>query len=251
MDHVLNSALVAGVLFGAILVAIEIGYRLGLRQRQANKELGVIDGAIFALLGLLIAFTFSGAAERFEQRRALIVTEANAIGTAYLRLNLVAGAQRIELQDRFRRYLDARLAAYRALPDVEMAMKEIAVANGMQQEIWDTAIAATEEAQSARMLLLPAINDMIDITTTRLMATRRHPPPAIFGLLFALSLVSALLAGRAMASSAGRSLLHTFLYAFVMAGAVYVIVDMEYPRFGLIRVDSFDSVLVDVRKSMK
>jgi hypothetical protein len=54
-----------------------------------------------------------------------------------------------------------------------------------------------------------------------------------------------------MASSAGRSLLHTFLYAFVMAGAVYVIVDMEYPRFGLIRVDSFDSVLVDVRKSMK
>lgn len=253
MDHVLNSVVVAVVLFGAMLFAIEIGYQWGMRKRGQveAKDTGVIDTAIFALLGLLVAFTFSGAAERFDKRRVLIVEEANAIGTAYLRLSLIPLLARDDLKDRFRRYIDTRLAAYRALPDVSAAMGDIAAANQMQQDIWDRAVAATVDSQSARMLLLPAINDMIDITTTRLTALRSHPPRLIYWLLFALALVSALLAGRAMASSDGRPWTHAFLYAFAMAGAVSVIVDMEYPRFGLIRVDAFDSALVDVREGMK
>ena len=101
------------------------------------------------------------------------------------------------------------------------------------------------------MLLLPALNDMFDITTTRTMALQTHPPLIIFVLLVSLAFLSALLAGYAMAGSKGRNWVHMTAFAFTLAGAVYVIVDMEYPRFGLIRVDAFDQVLVDLRQSMQ
>jgi hypothetical protein len=252
MELLLNSVLFAFALLVGMLVCMEIGVRLRAREvrREESKDTGVVEAAIFALLGLLIAFTFSGAADRFDKRRALIVDEANAIGTAYLRLSLLASPAREKMRAQFRRYLDERLAAYRALPDLDAAFKHLAAANVVQQEIWDQSVSATEGNQSARMLLLPAINEMFDIASTRTTAARSHPPNVIFGLLFGLALVSALLAGRAMATDGKRPLLHAVLYSFAMAGAVFVILDMEFPRFGFIRLDRFDYVLVDVRNSM-
>jgi hypothetical protein len=90
-----------------------------------------------------------------------------------------------------------------------------------------------------------------DITTTRTMATKMHPPFVIFVLLFGLALTGALPAGHGMGSSKSRSWVHMVGFAAAMALALYVIVDIEYPRQGLIRVDSFDEVLVDVRETMK
>jgi hypothetical protein len=101
------------------------------------------------------------------------------------------------------------------------------------------------------MLLLPALNAMIDITTTRTMATQIHPPAIIFVMLFGLGLASALLAGYGMASAKSRSWPHMLGFAAAMAVTVYVILDLEYPRFGFIRVDAFDQALVDLRESMR
>ena len=84
----------------------------------ARAGAGVVDGAVFGLLGLLVAFTFSGAATRFDARRQLVVEEANAIGAAYLRLDVLPAAAQPALRARFREYLDSRLAAYRAVPDM-------------------------------------------------------------------------------------------------------------------------------------
>jgi hypothetical protein len=106
-------------------------------------------------------------------------------------------------------------------------------------------------APAAPMLLLPALNAMIDITTTRTMAMQIHPPMVIFVMLFGLALAGSLLVGYAMAASKARSWLHMFGFAFVMAAAIYVILDIEYPRFGFIRVDAFDQALVELRESMK
>ena len=78
-----------------------------------------------------------------------------------------------------------------------------------------------------------------------------HPPKIIFGLLFGLALLSALLAGYRMTSARTRDWLRMVAYAFTLAGAVYVILDIEYPRFGLIRVDAFDRALVELRESMR
>ena len=101
------------------------------------------------------------------------------------------------------------------------------------------------------MLLLPALNAMIDITTTRTMATQMHPPMVIFALLFGLALASSLLVGYGMAGSKARHWLHMLGLAFAMSVSVYVILDIEYPRLGLIRVDAFDQALVELRESMK
>lgn len=256
MQFTLTAVLISSGLFAAMLVLLDLGRRIGERRlvREgdgAGAGLGVVEGAVFALLGLLIAFTFSGAASRLDDRRKLIVEEANAIGTAYLRIDLLPAAAQDDMRDRFRRYLDARLAAYRALPDMQAAQAHLDSAGALQQEIWTRAVADTGESSSARMLLLPALNDMFDITTTRTLAAQSHPPPVVFGLLFVFALFAALLAGNAMAGSKSRRWLHSVTFAFALAGSVYVIIDMEYPRLGVIRVDDFDHVLVELRQGMK
>jgi hypothetical protein len=215
---------------------------------------GVVDGAVFALLGLLIAFTFSGAASRFDTRRQLIVEETNDIGTAYLRLDLLPVDAQPKLREQFRKYVDARLELFRKLPDIAAATAEHVKATKLQGEIWREAVAASVgpgRHGDARGVLLPALNAMIDITTTRIMAMQIHPPTVIFALLFGLTLASSLLVGYGMAGSKKRNWLHTLVLAFVMAASVFVILDIEYPRLGFIRVDAFDRALMELRESMK
>ena len=103
---------------------------------------------------------------------------------------------------------------------------------------------------STTMLLLPALNQMFDITTTRTMATKIDPPMAIIAMLFGLELACGLLAGYSMARSRSPRWTHMIAFAVVMTAAVYVILDIEYPRLGLIRVDDFDQALVALRTSM-
>lgn len=237
--------LFALALFLALLLFLEIGRRLGIRRMArdpagARVPLSAVEGAVFALLGLLIAFTFSGAASRFDHRRHLVSEEANAIGTAYLRLDLLQGQSRERLRADFKRYVETRLAAHAKLPDVEAAWKEFGKAMVIQDEIWKRAVVACREegSQPATMLLLPALNQMIDITATRVTATMTHPPLLIFGMLGALALVSALVAGYAMAGGRKPSWMHAIGFAFIMAATIYVILDLEVPNLGLVRLDA-------------
>jgi hypothetical protein len=243
----------AGALFLGLLAAQEIGRRLGIRHRQqASKDVaegGVVDGAVFGLLGLLIAFTFSGAAARFEDRSKLVAEEANTIGTAYLRLNLLPPDTQPDLRDYFRRYLDSRLAFYSVLPDIDRAKSELEVSTKLQNQIWTKSIAAAAGSQPATMLLLPSLNEMFDIVTTRTAAALRHPPEIIFVMLCILALFGGVLAGYAVAGKE-RSRVHTIVFALTLSGAVYVILDIEYPRLGFIRLDHADRVLVELRESM-
>jgi hypothetical protein len=252
MMFISDASLVAFGLFVALMFFFEVGHRIGVRRIDEDaSNAGVLDGAIFALLGLLIAFTFSGATTRFDERRQLILEEANNISTAYARLDLLPVAAQPQVRELFRRYVDTRLAAYRALPDIKAAQAELDRASVLQAELWTASVAAASGSQSATMLLLPAINAVGDIASTRTAAGRMHPPLMIFALLLGLAMLSALIAGRSMASRSGRRWLHTVIYAIALAGAVYVIVDIEFPRFGLIRVDDFDHLLVEVRHAMK
>ena len=241
-----------GVFLGMLLF-LEVGRRLAIRRRAPAAEGRVIEGAVFGLLGLLVAFTFSGAATRFDTRRQLIVEETNAIGTAYLRLDLLPTAAQPALRERFRQYVEARLEAYRLLPDIAAAHAAETRALQLQGDIWRQAVAACQEAgvQPATMLLLPALNVMMNLTTSRALAPNMHPPPMVFVMLFGLALASALLAGHAMAGSPSRTWLYMLGFAAVMALAVYVILDLEFPRLGLIRFGAFDQALVALRESMR
>ncbi|MGH9323187.1 MAG: DUF4239 domain-containing protein [Vicinamibacteria bacterium] len=245
----------AGALFAGMLLLLEMGRRIGRKHRERDPEglsTGAIDGAVFALLGLLVAFTFSGATSRFDGRRQLVTEEANAIGTAYLRIDLLPESAQPPLRDLFRRYLDSRLETYRKLPDVQAAMKEWETSVELQRHVWANAVTACRESGSsqATMLLIPALNAMIDISTTRLMSTRVHPPSIVYIMLGAVSFLAALLAGYGMAFSRRRSWFHLVAFAAVIAATVFVILDLEYPRLGLVRVDAADQVLSDLRRSM-
>jgi hypothetical protein len=257
MDHAAYAFLSAlGLLLGA-LILLEVGRRIAIRRSARDDKidagLGVVEGAVFGLFGLIVAFTFSGAASRFDTRRQLVVEETNAIGTAYLRVDLLAREAQPAIRETFRRYLDARLAVYEKIADADAARAELARANKLQGEIWNQAVTGSQAADvhpDAGKLLLPALNEMIDITTARTMATQMHPPPIMFILLFGLALTSALLAGYSMAAGKQRSWLHMICFALVAAVAVYVILDIEYPRLGLIRMAAFDQALHELRQSM-
>lgn len=245
-------------LFLGMLFLQEIGRRIGVRQRAkdsagADTGVGMMDGAVFALLGLLIAFTFSGAASRFDGRRQLVAQEANAVGTAYLRLDLLAPDARSALRGLFSQYLDSRLAFYRTFSDREAAQQEWARGVALQGEIWTQATAAcrAQGDPPSCMLLLPALNEMIDITTTRKMSMLTHPPTIIYVLLFGLAFGCSFVAGYSVGDSTQRSRIHMIAFAAMTAIAVYAILDIEYPRSGLIRVDAADQVLIELRESMK
>ncbi len=249
----------AAVLFLAALLAgfMELGFRLGRRTRQRHGEgtdagLGVIEGAVFALLGLLIAFTFSGAADRFNERRALIAEETNAIGTAWLRLDLLAAADRDRLRAGFRDYLDERLEATRRGDDQPDAKGAEARTQVLQDGIWTDAVSAVQATGQPALAaaVLGPINEMIDITTTRRMERMMHPHPVVFIALVLTAVLSALLAGHAHGLVGGRSPLHAAVFVLVIGGTVYAILELEYPRFGVVRIDSADVVLVELREQM-
>ncbi len=256
MNFTLLALAVAAGLFLAVLAFLEIGRRIGCAAQAKACEkpasgAGAIDAAVYGLLGLLIAFTFSGAATRFEARRHLITEEANAIGTAYLRLDLLTAEARKSLRDKFRLYVDSRLAAYRDVSDREATKAALARSAAIQSEIWTESVAASRAIlpQPAAMLLLPALNQMIDITTTRSVAMQNHPPSIIFIMLIFLALLSALLAGYNMACSSSK--IHMLVFAAILSITVYVILDLEYPRLGLVQINTADQVLVEVRQGMK
>ncbi len=259
MDLALIASLLTACLFFGMLIFSEVGRRIGIARLARDPEgltkgAGAAEAAVFGLLGLLIAFTFSGAASRFEDRRHLIVAEANAIGTAYLRIDLLPADAQPEMRQLFRRYLDVRLATYQDAKDRTATKARLAEGAALQGDIWTKALTACQRPDApaqAAMLLLPALNEMIDITTTRAMATQNHPPLVIFLLLGGLSLVGALLVGYGTSANKDRSWFHTVVFAAILSLTVYVIVDLEFPRLGLIRVDAADQVLIELRKSMQ
>jgi hypothetical protein len=215
MHPIIAALLFTACLFVGMLVLLEIGWRIGVRRLARDPEgamvgVGPVEGAIFGLLALLVAFTFSGAT--------------------------------------------ARLAVYRQLSDVAAATEALGRVATSQAEIWTQAVAGSREPDAhpdAAKLLLPALNAMFDITTTRTLALQMHPPTIIFAMLFVVALASALLAGHGLAGGKRRNWLHMVGFAAIIAVVVYVILDLEFPRLGLVRIEAFDQALIDLLRSMK
>jgi hypothetical protein len=253
-----TALLLTAGLFTGMLLCLEAGLSFGLRRRVEAKDgagpgFVALGGAVFALLGLLVGFSFSGAAGRFETKRHLIVEEAGAIETAYLRIDLLPADVRPGLRALFPRYVDARLAIYSKLPDWAAAEAEMARAEALQQEIWGLAAAACQQTtvQGVTQLVTEAMNDMIDKSLERTAALRTHAPPIIFVLLGVVALVCAFLAGYDASGRKTRSWVHSIGFAAIVAIAFYVILDLDHPWVGLIRLSADNQVLTDVRLKMR
>jgi hypothetical protein len=246
------------VSFAVMLLLMKAGYGMGKRRLLGETEqerVGIIsiETAIFGLLGLIFAFTYGGAATRFEARRAITIQEANIIGTAYLRLDLLPAPAQASLRTKMRSYATTQLAAYNALPDYVQYTAKLAQAKAMQAEIWSEAVGSVRDGPpQLALLLLPALNDMIDITVAHEAMTRVHTPRAILATLFVLALSCSLLEGYGLAGSTSFSrYLHMGGFALILTVIIYIVIDYDYPRFGFIRVDFADEVLEATVAQMK
>jgi hypothetical protein len=234
--------------FVSIMVAFAAGRALsreGADPAQSDS-LGLMDGAVFALLGLLFAFTFSSAADRFAERRTLIIQEANAISTARLRVDLVPTDMREPLLFSFDRYIQSRVDSYDYATDRVAFAAGLKKSEALQQEIWNQAIEAGRRPDAAPALnevLLPALNDMFDIVTTRTMAMATHASPVVIISLYVATLLATAMAGYASRSASQVRWASVASYAALTALAIHLIIDFEYPRAGLIRVDDFDVLI--------
>jgi len=234
-------------LFFIMLLLLEAGRRF--KARIGLEPSATIENADFALFGLLLAFTFSGAIGRFDEHRSLATDELNAIDTAYHRLDLLPPETQQPIRQLFRDYVTSRLNQYET-SDHSVSSES----RGLQEEIWKESVAAASMSQpnpnSATLVLLPALNNMLDITNTRRNGFNMHPPDAVFLLLFFLSCLCAFIAGFVI--KPGRNnWLHMVTFAALVSLTIGAILDIEYPSRGLIRLTSYDSYFVALRDSMK
>ena len=136
-----------------------------------------------------------------------------------------------------------------ALPQVDYpTIQIVTLYPGASPDVTASSITAPLERQFGQ---LPGLNQMFDIVTTRTMAAKTHPPTIVFVMLGIMACVAAFMAGHGMSGSKVRSWVHNVGFAAILALTVFVILDLEFPRLGFIRVNAFDQVLVDLRQSMK
>ncbi len=247
---------IALLLFVGLVVCQEIGRRFGRRrcEREGDKlpGVGAVDSAVFALLSLLIAFEFDGAGARFDHRRDLVTDEVNTIGSAYDQLALLPEETRTAIRAQVRDYLSARIAIYRAVPDLDATRASLARSQQVQDQIWAALVPAARAAGDAAVItVLPLFNEMFDSATTRTLAIQMHPPIIVFVMLGGVALLSALLAGYGMGAFSKRPIVHMLIYAATLALAIYVVLELEFPQIGWVSVERSDRNLVHLLERMK
>ena len=258
MDNTYVILIIAGLLFPITLIIMEVGRRLGLRRmaedpKGARAGASAVEAAVFALFGLLIAFTFTSAASRYETRRDLVVQHTNAIGTAWLRLDLLPTEVQSVLRKDFRLYVDAIIKAHQLAGDGEAIDQMLPYVEKLQDKIWKLAETASSRDGRPQVatLVLPALNEMFDLTASRYAAYRFHVSIVILWFLVFLSLLASLLVGYAMASARRHNWLHMILFALLISLTLYVIFDFEFPRHGVIQLGQFDQLYLELRKTMQ
>src|SRR5215831_21048500 len=173
----MNELLIAVGLIAGVIAAHEIGFWLGSLKRKADEpfrsQIGLVRTSTAALVAFLVGFAFSGAASRFTNRQDLIVKEANALGTAYLRADTIAEPQRSELKAALKEYSADRvtLLSREGRDQIELLLAKV---SGLHERMWKSAIEATQGNAPLMSVVLPPINEVIDLHSVHLAMARRH-----------------------------------------------------------------------------
>jgi hypothetical protein len=240
--------------FIGVFAAFEIG-ALVARYGNENERTSTspLNGAIYALLGLLVAFSFSGAYQRFYERSHLTVEESIRIQDMANILELLPTADALDINAVLVPYLQSRIDIYAALPDVQKAMQQFHLSRltlqQLQSAVYEVVGTTADRAISSQLLTRMAALQQIE--ARRMAATHAHPPSILFLLMTAMALIVSFLAGHDHGNNMRRPLLQTSLFAAVFAATTWIIVDMEYPRLGLLIADRQDQLLVDLLTSFK
>jgi type IV secretory pathway VirB2 component (pilin) len=243
-------ALILIAIVGAATAAgYAIGHYLRRHQESLREPFGVLQAALLGVVGLILAFGLSLAVGRYEERRAATVDESNAIGTTYLRAQLIAEPARTESLQSLRRYTDLAIRVTKEVPNGAGMRRTTAAEGAVQRRLWHLAGQAIDAAPlaSADRLYVDSLNATFDAQSTRLAALNNRVPPAVLALeVFGAAVATGLLALHI--SVLGRGLVALTAAAALMTLLLLVTFDLDRPTRGLITVPS--TSLVSVRASM-
>ncbi len=237
------------IIGGTVAIGTAIGRRLRDRPGVQHEPVGVVQGALLGLVGLLLAFGLTMAVGRYDARRALVVHEADTIGTTFLRAQLLVEPTRSESLDLLVQYADGAAALADHVPESTKFQAASARMDELQRDLWRYAATAIADdpTGSAPRLYVETLNEMIDAHSDRLASLRNRVPPTVLALqlfgsaiaLGALSLYLALL---------GRGLLTSLVATIVVLLILFISFDLDRPNRGLITVSG--RPLVEARAAM-
>lgn len=234
---------VAATLAALILGSLEAGFRIGRRLPRAEAKdersnIGAIQAATLGLLGLLLGFSFAGASGRFVDRQNLITQESNAIGTAFLRADLLAPPASDDLRAALRDYAAERLYWLGPHPEFLESAEQPARAAALHDRIWRAALAGVSASPALTVPVLGPVNEVLDLHASHLAAQRKHLPGLVLGALVVCAVCTLGLVGFGCGLSGKRSLMLTGTFAFLVWVTLWLTIDLDYPRRGLVRVDA-------------
>jgi hypothetical protein len=251
-----SSLLIAFVLFGLMVFAVELGFRAAKLMKKRcpesyRAEIESVQTSLLGLLALLIAFTFSMALQRYDSRSDAVVDEANAIGTVYLRTQLLPIESQAKAQHALRDYLDLRVKTSTLSPSQESELSKLFdEANAALDQLWQyTMQQVPANANPATIgLFVQALNEMIDSFGRRSAVIERHVPEAVLGLLAIVFTMTTVVIGYNAGIRQQRPSKITYLMVLLIVMLVYAILDLDHPRQGLIRVSQ--KPLLDLQVSL-
>jgi len=245
----------------ALLVAVvllglaEAGYRMGLPLYAAKDEarrtqISGVQAAVLGLLGLLLGFTFSMAVNRYELRRDLVLKEANAAGTAWLRASLLPEAERGPARDLLRRFVETRLEYQKVGYDPAQLAVGLRLSSEIERDLWVQAEAAAKEAPTPiTATFINALNEMIDTGAERITAHRNRIPTAVWVLLVLVSAVGCLTTAYGSGAHGARSAFTSFLLPLLITIVIIFIFDLMHTHQGVVSISQ--QPMVDLLKTMQ
>lgn len=241
----------AGLLLG-FLLCLRVGAKWTHRTSSEADERAAktIEGAVFALVAFFIAFSFNSAQTRLENRTHLLIEESNAISTAYSRVDLCDAPAQPNLRALYGDYVRLRIEGTRLLPDMDAAQEKWQQAEKIGSDVWKTSVDSTAAGRSERMLVLQATNEMLDAATRRSRNAEIHLPWLILVALVVMSALAALLAGRSFDNSSKHQGLNQWILACTFALSLTILIDLDHPRLGLIRMQAGDEAMASVLETI-
>ncbi len=246
--------LISVILFCLLIGLYVLGHCIRLRrphtfEDDSSKQLGTISGTLVGLLALLLAFTFGMANNRFDATRQLVMAESNAIGTAIKRTEVYPDSVQSLLKDALRNYVEMRIQYYELGHDEASIHQAYLQSGDSLNKIWKIAIDFNKQESSIELKarLLPAINEMMDLTTARLVARESTVPPPLLYFLFFLSFSVAFLLGYERLGKIDWII--TLGFTLMLSLTIYTILDIDRPRRGLITLDKVHERIYDLRKA--
>jgi hypothetical protein len=233
-------------------LAIELGFRAGRSRRkhhqgERSEAVNAIQASILALLAFLLAITFGMAAERYGARKTAVTTEANAIGTCYLRADLLPEPIGTEVRSLLRDYVDARLRG------VKPGQLRAAIdrSEELHAELWSHAAASISMNPGSHgpALFTASLNTMIDLHEIRVVAgVYNRIPLGIWAALYTVSILAMLSVGYGIGLSGSARSITTVALALAFSIVMALVMDLDRPQAGLLTIDQ--NAMMDVRESM-